>query len=152
MKIKRRGDRQGTHRITLSFSQDIYEALRDQSAKEDGYSIAGVARRVIDRALTCGLLDADTPTSPQGALVVRGALLEQRHQLVDKLQQAHDKQIEGLQERLDIKDLLFAQMKRALEEYTEIITDQATTILTLQDALRELDGPFVVRDAGSGES
>ena len=134
MKIKKSGDRQGTHRITMSLSISTYEALRDQSAKEDGYSIAGVARRVIDRGVAAGLLDADTPTRTQGALVVHAALREQYYQLVDKQQQAHDKQIEGLQERLDIKDLLFAQMKRALEQSTEVITDQAMTICFYEQA------------------
>ena len=133
MKIKRRGDRPGTtRRITMSFTQSTYEALRDQSAKS-GYSIAGVARRVIDRGVAAGLLDADTP-SPQGAVVVRGALLEQYYQLVAELQRSHEKRIEGLTEHLAIKDRLIAQMHRGLDDYTEIITEQARDIQFYEQA------------------
>lgn len=134
MKIKRRGDRPGpTHRLMLSFSQSTYEALRDQSAKEDGYSIAGVARRVIDRGLAAGLLDANDPNA-QGAVVVRGALLEQYYQLVDDLQRSHEKRIEGLTEHLAIKDRLIAQMKRGLDMYTETIEEQARDIQFYEQA------------------
>ena len=133
MKIKRRGDRPGTtRRITMSFTQSTYEALRDQSAKS-GYSIAGVARRVIDRGVAAGLLDADTP-SPQGAVVVRGALLEQYYQLIAELQRSHEKRIEGLTEHLAIKDRLIAQMHRGLDDYTEIITEQARDIQFYEQA------------------
>ena len=127
MKIKRRGDRPGpTHRITVSFTQSTFEALRDQSAKS-GYSIAGEARQVIDRGVAAGLLYADTP-SPQGGVVVRGALLEQYYLLVEELQRAHEERIKGLTEHLAIKDRLIAQMQQGLEEYAETITQQARDI------------------------
>ena len=142
MKITRRENQQGTHRMSVSFSRATHEALRSASAKS-GCSVAAAARKALEGAVAAGLLDADTPTSSQGAIVVRAALLEQYYQLVDKLQQTHEKQIEGLQERLDIKDLLFAQMKGALEEYTEVITEQATTICFYEQAR--------VHDAGEGE-
>ena len=133
MKIKRRGDRPGpTHRITMSFTQSTYEALRDQSTKS-GYSIAGVARQVIDRGVAAGLLDADTP-SPQGAVVVRGALLEQYYQLLKELQRSHEKRIEGLTEHLAIKDRLIAQMHRGLDDYTETITQQTRDIQFYEQA------------------
>ena len=127
MKIERRGDRQGTHRITISFSQDTYEALRDQSAKEDGYSIGGVARRVIDRGVAAGLLNAETPNL-QGTVVVHDSLLEDFYHLVEKLKRADDKRLEGLTERLAINEQLISQMKRALEMNSEVITEQAATI------------------------
>ena len=98
---------EATARISITFKQTAYAALRDQSKKEKGYSIAGVTRRLVDRALAAGLLDANDHNE-QGAIVVRAALLEQYYKLIDELQRAHDKQVEGLQERLDIKDLLFA--------------------------------------------
>ena len=129
MKITKRGSRQGTHRLMMSFSKATYEALRDQSAKEDGYSIAGVARRVIDRGVAAGLLDANAnDPNAQGAVVVRGALLEQHFRLVDDLQRVHEKRMEGFQEHLDIKDRLIAQMQRALDMYTETIEEQARDI------------------------
>ena len=151
MKIKRRGDRPGpTHRITMSFTQSTYEALRDQSAKS-GYSIAGVARRVIDRGVAAGLLDANDP-NVQGAVVVRGALLEQYYQLVDDLQRSHEKRIEGLTEQLAIKDRLIAQMKRGLDDYTEIITEQAADLQFFERERSAKEQPFGVTDVRPGRA
>ena len=133
MKIKRRGYRQGTHRITISFSQATYEALRDQSAKEDGYSVGGVARRVIDRGIGVGLLNAEA-ASLERTIIVHDALLEDFHQIVANLKRADDKQIEGLNERLVVNEQLIAQMKRALEMNSEVITEQAATIQFYEQA------------------
>ena len=127
MKITKRGSRPGTtHRLMMSFAESTYKSLRDQSAKS-GYSIAGVVRQVIGRAVAAGLLDADTP-SPQGDRIVRGALLEQYYQLVDDLQRAHERRIAGLLEDIAIKDRLIDQMKRGLEMNLEIITEQAVDL------------------------
>ena len=38
------------------------------------------------------------------------------------------------------------QTLKALEHYGSVITDLGTTVEVQQEALRELDGPFVVRD------
>ena len=126
--VKRRGKREGpTHRLGVTMSQASYDMLQAKSEK-NGLTIAALVRQVIDRSVAAGLLDADTPSSPQGAVVVRGALLEQYYQLVEKLQRSHEKETEGLTEHLAIKDQLLAQMQRGLEEYTKVITEQAATI------------------------
>ena len=127
MQIKKSGDQPDTtHRITLSFSESTYEALRAQS-ETLGYSIAGVARQVIDRGLAAGLLYADTP-SPQGAAVVNATLMEQYCQLSAKLSRSYEERIEGLIDHLDLKDQRIAQMQQALEEYAETITKQVRDI------------------------
>ena len=131
--VKRRGKREGpTHRLGVTMSQASYDMLQAKSEK-NGLTIAALVRQVVDRSVAAGLLDADTP-SPQGSVVVRGALLEQYYQLVEKLQRSHEKEIEGLTEHLAIKDQLLAQMQRGLEEYTEVITEQAATIQVYEQA------------------
>ena len=114
MKIKKRGNRQGpTHRITISFTQSTYEALCDQSEKL-GYSLAEIARRVIDRGVV--------------ADVVRVTQAEDRERLYEKLCRLHEKQTKILQDRLALKEQLIAQMERGLEMNAEIITEQARSI------------------------
>ena len=120
MKIKRRGNRQGpSHRITISFTEETYAELRKQSDKLD-YSLAEIARRVVDRGVV--------------ADVVSVTKMEEYVQLSEKLRRSDEKRIEGLQEHLDLKDQLIAQMQRGLEEYTEIITEQARDIQFYEQA------------------
>ena len=134
MKIERRGNRQGpTHRITMSFTQSTYEALRAQSEKL-GYSIAGIARQVIDRGVAAGLLSADTP-STQGAAVVRVTqderyrqLQDEQVRLLERIVQQKDEQIEILHDRLDLNVQMVSHLHRGLDDYTEIITQQARDI------------------------
>ena len=62
MKTKRRGKQQGpTHRITMTFPENLFQALSDAS-DHYGYSISEIARRVIDRGVGAGLLHSETPT------------------------------------------------------------------------------------------
>ena len=120
MKIKRRGNRQGpSHRITISFTEETYAELRKQSDKLD-YSLAEIARRVVDRGVV--------------ADVVSVTKMEEYVQLSEKLRRSDEKRIKGLQEHLDLKDQLIAQMQRGLEEYTEIITEQARDIQFYEQA------------------
>ena len=152
MKITRREDQQGTHRMSMSFSQATYEALRAKSEKQPGYSIAGAARQVIERGVAAGLLYSETPSSEVEDLVK----LYQSERLVQLHEELHQEAvgiikskgeiIKLLENRLDTKDKQYAQLIQVLENHTKIITDQASSIETLQDALRQLDGPFVVRD------
>ena len=135
MKIKARGE---SRRITISFTPTTYTMLRDQSEKL-GYSLAEIARRVIDNAVVS---DVGRVTNAED----RDHLYEKICRLHEKRIKGLEKRIKGVQDHLDIKDQLIAQMQLGLEQYTEVITEQASSIETLQDALRERDGPFVVRD------
>ena len=149
--IKRRGKRVGPkQRIYITLALPTIEALRAQGEKL-GYSVSALAEQVIDRGVAAGLLDADTP-SPQGAVVVRGALLEQYYQLVEELQRSHEKRIEGLTEHLAIKDRLIAQMKRGLDDYTEIITEQAADLQFFERERSAKEQPFGVTDVRPGRA
>ena len=147
MKIKKSGDRPGaTQRITMSFSQSTYKALREKSAKQPGYSIAGVARQVIERGMAAGLLNAETPSSKVEDLV-KMYQSERLAEVYEELRLAMQENIDLLLKRIALQDDLISRKQQRFEEYAETITEQASSIETLQDALRELDGPFVVRDA-----
>ena len=146
MKIEKSGDRPGaTQRITISFSASTYEALRAKSEKEPGYSIAGVARQVIGRAMAAGLLYAETPSSKVEDLL-KMYQSERLAEVYEELRLAMQENIDLLLKEIALKDQLIAEKQQRCEKYAETITEQASAIEVMQNALRVLDGTFVVRD------
>ena len=133
MKITRREDQQGTHRMSMSLSQTAYTALRNQSAKEKGYSIAGVARRLVDRALAAGLLYAETPSSKVEDLV-KMYQSESVVQVYEELLLVMQENIDLLLKKDALKDHLIAQKQQGLEMYAETITEQARDLQFYQQA------------------
>ena len=122
MKIEKSRHRPGPiHRISMSFSHGTYQALHAQS-KRLGYSIAGVARQVVDRAMAAGLLDKDIP-SPHGADVVRVTQDEHREHLNAEISRLHEKHIDILQDRLDLKEQRIAQLQQVLDMNALTITE-----------------------------
>ena len=136
MKIKRPVDQPGTtRRISMSFTESTYKALR-AAGKKRGYSIAGVARQVIDRAIGVGLLSSSTPPSKVEDLV-KLYQSESVVQVYEELRLLMQENIDLLLKELALKDQLIAQKQQRVKEYTETITNQASSIEALLDALRE---------------
>ena len=110
MKIKARGE---SRRITMTFTKETYEALRDQSEKL-GYSIAEIARRVVD----------------QGALaeVVRVTQHEHREQLHANINQLHEKCIKLLRDRADNMHGWIAELRLDRTAQEELIKQQGELI------------------------
>ena len=131
--IKRRGKRVGPkHRIYITLALPTVEALRAEGEKL-GYSISALAQRVIDRGVAAGLLYGDTP-STQGAVVVSTTLMEEYIQLSETLRRLDKERIEGLHEHLKINDQMISHLQQGLDDYTEIITEQARTIQFYEQA------------------
>ena len=150
--VKRRGPRVGpTHRVYVTLTLSIVEALRTEGEKR-GYSVSALAQLLIERAMGAGLLYAETPSSKEKDL----AKLYQKERLVQLHEELHQEAVKTiklkgeitkvLEDQLDTRNKQYAQLIQVLENHTQIITEQASSIETLQNALRELDGPFVVRD------
>ena len=139
MKIKRPVDQPGTtRRISMSFTESTYEALRDQSAKS-GYSIAGVARQLIDRAVAAGLLSAETPSSKVEDLV-KMYRFERLVETYEELRLEMQLNIDLLLRKIDIYERRNGQMQQKFEEYAETITEQARDIQFYEQA-RVADAP-----------
>ena len=127
MKIKRPVDQPGTtRRISMSFTESTYEALR-AAGKKSGYSIAGVARQVIDRALAAGLLYTETPSSKVEDLVkmYRSEKLVQVH---EELRLAMQENIDLLLKTIDVYERRDDHKQQMLNEYALTITEQARDI------------------------
>ena len=114
MKIKARGE---SRRITISFTPITYEALRDQSERL-GYSIAEIARRVIDR----GVLGE----------VVSATQAETKEELYGKLCRLHERRAKGLLEDIAIRDEDIAIRDQLIATQHEELCKQST----------ELYGPY----------
>ena len=145
--IKKRVKRAGpTHRVYVTLTLPTVEALRAEGAKR-GYSISALVQQVIERGMAAGLLYAETPSSKVEDLV-KLYQSERLAEVYEELRLAMQENIDLSLKEIALQGDLIAQKQQGLEMYAETITDQAQTIAVLQDALRELDGPFVVRDAG----
>ena len=135
----KRGKQGGpTHRMWVVFKKSTHAAIAKRS-KETGYAVGSVVRTLVESAVFAGLLRSPTPTKKGEDAVKHLTEIEQYIHEGDQLVRSQSRTIEALHKRN-------ANTLKALEHYGSVITDQATTIVVLQDALRELDGPFVVRD------
>ena len=132
MKKKRRGEQQQgpTHRITMTFPENLFKALSELSDKR-GYSISAIARQTIDRAVGAGLLDTDTP-SQKGAAVIQVTQFEQYAEFAEGLNRLHEDQLENIRGHLKLRDKLLFDMQQRLKEYKTLIEEQARDIALLR--------------------
>ena len=120
MKIKSRGE---SRRVTISFTEETYAELRKQSDKL-GYSLAEIARRVIDR----GVVDD----------VVRVTQAEYREQLYEKICRLHERRIEGLQDAAKEYAALNAKLEQEVVDYLGVIADGVEMVMRRDKEIEEL--------------
>ena len=114
----------------MSFTKSTYEALRRESEKH-GYSIAEITRRVIDRGVGAGLLHSETPHK-KGTAVVRLTHFREYADMAQETIRLNRAQIKILDDRLKVALKFTDQQQRLLEEYSELITEQARDIELLR--------------------
>ena len=138
MTIKRRGKRQvgPIHRISVRFPKTLYEALSDAS-EHLGYSISEIARRVIDRGVGAGLIYSTTPHK-KGTAVVRVTHFREYADMAQETIRLNEAQIKILADRLTVAHKFTDQQQRLIEEYAEVITEQASDLELLRS--RAVDG------------
>ena len=128
---KRRGKRQGpTHRITITFPRNLFEALSDAS-DHYGYSISEIARRVIDRGVGAGLLHAETPHK-KGTAVVRLTHFREYSDMARETVRLYEAQIKIFEDRLRLADKLAGLQAQRLLESSEVITELARDLELLR--------------------
>ena len=114
MRIKRRGKKQGlSHRITLTFGQETYDELLMQSNKL-GYSLAEIARRVIDRGVV--------------GEVVSLTQAETKEELYEKLCRLHERRAKGLLEDIAIRDEDIAIRDQLIATQHQQLCEYETTL------------------------
>ena len=131
MKTKKRGKQQGpTHRITMTFPRNLFEALSDAS-EAYGYSISEIARRVIDRGVGAGLLHSETPHK-KGTAVVRLTHFREYADMALETVRLNQAQIKILEDRLTLADKVAVQQAQRLLESSEVITELARDLELLR--------------------
>ena len=143
--VKRRGKRGGPkkHRTWITIEEPTIAALRAQG-ETLGYSVSALAQLVLDRGVACGLINKDTP-SAHGADVVRVTQDEHREHLNAEISRLHEKHVEILQDRLDLKEQRIAQLQQVLDMNALTITELSGDLQFYQQG-RVHDAPVAHAD------
>ena len=114
----------------MTLPKNLFQVLSEVSTKR-GYSISAIARQALDRAVGAGLLDADTPHK-KGTVVVRLTHFEEYADIAQETIRLDREQIKILDGRLTLALKFTDQQQHLLEEYSELITEQARDIALLR--------------------